>query len=134
MSHTTRAPRALHTPLCDLLGVELPIVQAPMAGGWTTPALVAAVCNAGGLGVIAAARTSAEQLREAIRATRSLTDRPFGVNFLLAGPGLKPTHEDVAAAQRFFDRLRETLGLPTAGSDRGVGELALPASPLEEQL
>jgi CheY-like chemotaxis protein len=37
-----------------------------MAGGWTTPALVAAVCNAGGFGVLAAARTSAEQLREAI--------------------------------------------------------------------
>src|SRR5919201_535011 len=134
MSHTTRAPRALHTPLCDLLGIDVPIVQAPMAGGWTTPALVAAVCNAGGLGVLAAARTSAEQLREAIRATRSLTDRPFGVNFQLAGPGPRPMHEDVAAAQRFFDRVREMLGLPTASSESAVAELSLPPSPLEEQL
>jgi nitronate monooxygenase len=105
-----------------------------MAGGWTTPALVAAVCNAGGLGVLAAARTSTEQLRESIRATRSLTDRPFGVNFLLAGAGPGPTRDTVAAAQRFFDRVRETLGLPTTSPDRAVAELSLPASPLEEQL
>ena len=134
MNHTTRAPRALHTPLCDLLGIDLPIVQAPMAGGWTTPALVSAVCNAGALGVLAAARTSIEQLREAIRVTRSLTNRPFGVNFLLAGPGPKPMRADVAAAQRFFDRVRETLGLPTTGPESAVTELSLPASPLEEQL
>ena len=47
---------SLKTPLCSQLGIDLPIVQAPMAGGWTTPALVAAVCNAGGLGMLAAAR------------------------------------------------------------------------------
>ena len=40
----------LHTPLCDLLGNRYPIVQAPMAGGWTTPELVSAVCEAGGSG------------------------------------------------------------------------------------
>ena len=76
----------LHTPLCDLLAIRYPIVQAPMAGGWTTPELVAAVSNAGGLGTLAAARLSVDQLRAGIRATRSLTSRPFGVNLLLAAP------------------------------------------------
>ena len=69
------------TPLCRRLGIELPIVQAPMAGGWTTPALVAAVANAGGLGMVAAARLSAHDLRTQVEAVRRATDRPFGVNF-----------------------------------------------------
>lgn len=46
----------LRTALCERLGIDAPVVQAPMAGGWTTPELVAAVSNAGGLGVLAAAR------------------------------------------------------------------------------
>ncbi|MFL6031265.1 MAG: nitronate monooxygenase, partial [Rubrobacteraceae bacterium] len=41
--------------MCDLLGVRYPLIQAPMAGGWTTPELVAAVSNAGGFGSLAGA-------------------------------------------------------------------------------
>ena len=63
-SAATRA--ALSTPLCDLLGVRYPIIQAPMAGGWTTPELVSAVSNAGGFGVLAGAGVSPERLREAL--------------------------------------------------------------------
>jgi nitronate monooxygenase len=117
----------LRTPLCDLLGIRCPLVQAPMAGGWTTPELVSAVCEAGGLGVLAGARISPERLREDIRAVRARTDQPFGVNFLLAPP--QPGGGDVAAVQRFLDGIRKELGLPSGGT-----EIALPPSPLQEQL
>jgi nitronate monooxygenase len=50
----------LHTPLCDVLGTRLPIIQAPMAGGVTTPALVAAASNAGALGSFGFAYTQPE--------------------------------------------------------------------------
>jgi nitronate monooxygenase len=102
--------RPARTALCQRVGIELPIVQAPMAGGWTTPALVAAVANAGGLGMLAAARITAEQLREQIDAVRAATDRPFGVNFLLAPPDVAP--RDAVAMQRVLDDGRAQLGLP----------------------
>jgi nitronate monooxygenase len=122
------SPRAsLSTPLCDLLGVRYPLIQAPMAGGWTTPGLVAAVSNAGGFGCLAGAGVPPERLREEIRAVKERTDRPFGVNFLLAPPG--PGSRDVAAAQRFLDGFRERFGLPP-----GEPDLKSPPSALEEQL
>ena len=117
----------LHTPLCDLLGIRYPIIQAPMAGGWTTPELVSEVSNAGGLGMLAGTRVSPDQLREDIRAVKSRTDRPFGVNFLIAPP--EPGNEDVAAAQRLLNRFRKELGLPP-----GKIDLAPQPSSLLEQL
>lgn len=60
-----------------------PIVQAPMGGGPSTPALAAAVSGAGGLGFLAAGYKSAGALRDEIRALRRLTDRPFGVNLFV---------------------------------------------------
>ena len=67
---------ALHTRLCDILGIEVPIVLAGM-GGASTPELAAAVSNAGGLGVLGATGCSPRRLREWIARTRQLTDRPF---------------------------------------------------------
>jgi NAD(P)H-dependent flavin oxidoreductase YrpB (nitropropane dioxygenase family) len=79
----THTKSALHTPLCDLLGIRYPICQAGM--GWVArSALAAAVSEAGGLGVIAAAHGSPEYLREEIRRVRGATDRPFGVDVLFA--------------------------------------------------
>ncbi|MGH7765273.1 MAG: NAD(P)H-dependent flavin oxidoreductase [Candidatus Dormibacteraceae bacterium] len=72
----------LHTALCDLLRIDVPILQAGMAGS-TTPELVAAVSNAGGLGIIAARGQTADQLRNDIRRVRELTSRPFGVNHVV---------------------------------------------------
>jgi nitronate monooxygenase len=63
--------------------LRFPIVQAPMAGGPSTPELAAAVADAGGLGFLAAGYTSADDLRAAIRATRELTSAPVGVNLFL---------------------------------------------------
>jgi NAD(P)H-dependent flavin oxidoreductase YrpB (nitropropane dioxygenase family) len=65
-----------------LLGIDVPIVQAGMAG-CTTPELVAAVSNAGGLGIIAGRGLTADQLRGDIRRVRELTTRPFGVNHIV---------------------------------------------------
>ncbi len=73
----------LHTPLCDLLGIELPILQAGM-GGVARAELCAAVSNAGGLGHLGMIRMPPEFIRAQIRRARSLTDRPFGVNLVLA--------------------------------------------------
>lgn len=76
------------TRLTTLLGIDLPIVQAPMAG-WTPPALVAAVSEAGALGSLGGARMAPADLRDAIRAVKALTSRPFGVN-LFAPAGTMP--------------------------------------------
>jgi len=73
----------LQTPLCQLLGIELPIVQAGMSS-YTTPELVAAVSNAGGLGIIGGLSRDADELREEIRKVRELTSRPFGVNHVIS--------------------------------------------------
>jgi nitronate monooxygenase len=67
----------------DFPDLTHPIVQAPMAGGPSTPALAAAVANAGGLGFVAAGYRSAEQLRADIESTRGLTGGPVGVNLFL---------------------------------------------------
>ena len=81
MSTATRS--ALHTPICDLLGIQYPICQAGM-GYVARSALAAAVSAAGGLGVIAAANLSPRELREEIKKVRDLTDKPFGVDILFA--------------------------------------------------
>ena len=67
----------------DLLQIKYPIIQAGMAGAITTPELVAAVSNSGGLGTLGAGYMSPEQIREAINKIRERTDKPFGVNLLL---------------------------------------------------
>lgn len=76
---------SLHTPLCDLLGIQHPIMQAGM-GGVAYADLVAAVCNAGGYGVLGMAGRSPDFIREEMRKVRKLTDRPFGVDLLAASP------------------------------------------------
>ena len=76
---------SLHTPLCDLLRVEHPIMLAGM-GGVSYADLVAAVSNAGGYGVLGMAGRTPDFIREEMRKVRKLTDRPFGVDLLAASP------------------------------------------------
>lgn len=78
----------LRTRLCDLLGIEVPIIAAPMAPEITGLELAAAVSNAGGLGIISFGGYPPQALKERIRKLRTLTSRPFGVNILLDGPRL----------------------------------------------
>ena len=77
--------KVLHTRLCDLLGIEYPIIQAAM-GTVAGPTLVAAVSNAGGLGILGVAvRVDDKMMREWIKRTKDMTDKPFGVGIAL-GP------------------------------------------------
>src|ERR1700730_13200619 len=87
----------LHTPVCELFEIDVPIFQAGMAR-YTTPQLVAAVSNAGGLGIIGGLGRSPDELRSEIRQVRELTSRPFGVNHVLCQ--LDPTAFQVTLAQR----------------------------------
>jgi NAD(P)H-dependent flavin oxidoreductase YrpB (nitropropane dioxygenase family) len=76
----------LHTTLCDMLGCHYPIIQTAM--GWVArPELVAAACNAGAFGFLAAGVMSVDEVGPAIDRVRALTDRPFGVNFHMFQPG-----------------------------------------------
>lgn len=74
--------REIKTPVCDVLGIDVPIVQAPI-GSATTPALVAAVSNAGALGVLSVTWRSPDEIRRLIRQTKQLTNRPFAINLVL---------------------------------------------------
>jgi NAD(P)H-dependent flavin oxidoreductase YrpB (nitropropane dioxygenase family) len=75
----------MKTAVCERLGIELPIIQAPM-GGVVGPALVSAVSNAGGLGMLSPWRADIDTVRRQVRETRALTSRPFGVNLNLEFP------------------------------------------------
>jgi len=73
------------TDFLELLGIAHPIVQAPMSG-FTTPALAAAVCNAGGLGSIGCATLPSAAIREQVAAICQSTNRPFNLNFFVYAP------------------------------------------------
>ncbi len=80
--------------------LEHPVVQAPMSGGPSTPALAAAVAEAGGLGFLAAGYKPADAVRSELAELRRLTDRPFGVNlFARAGPAADPGELERYAAE-----------------------------------
>jgi len=100
--------------------VALPVVQAPMAGGASTPELAAAVCEAGGLGFLAAGYRTAGRMRAEIERTRALTSRPFGVNvFLPTADEADPAELDAYARtiEPEARRLETALGAPAAGDD-----------------
>ena len=86
--------------LIDLLGIEHPIIQAPMAGP-STPELAAAVSNAGGLGSLAFAMSTPEQMRADLTRVRSATNKGFNVNFFTH----RPPPPDAAAEARWRTRL-----------------------------
>jgi enoyl-[acyl-carrier protein] reductase II len=81
----------LQTRLCELLGIEHPIIQASL-GPWTSVELSAAVSNAGGLGSLGTSLRSAEEVEGQLDRMRGLTDRPFAVNHTL-----RPLNEEVFA-------------------------------------
>ncbi|MGP9016882.1 NAD(P)H-dependent flavin oxidoreductase [Streptomyces sp. BR1] len=79
--------------------LTIPLVQAPMAGGASTPELAAAVSEAGGLGFLAAGYRTAQGMREQRDKARELTSRPFGINLFVPGPPA-PSAADAMAAYR----------------------------------
>jgi nitronate monooxygenase len=103
----------LTTRVTERLGIRYPIVQAGMAGGTTTPELVAAVSDAGGLGTLGAGYMSGDRIREAIRAVRERTDRPFAVNLFIPEP-FEEDSERIEQAQKRLDRFRREMCLPAS--------------------
>jgi enoyl-[acyl-carrier protein] reductase II len=93
----------LRTRVSDLLAIETPILQAGMST-FTSPELVAAVSNAGGLGILGALLRPVEKLRDDVERIRALTDRPFGVNHVIA-------HLDPDALEATFDARVPVLSL-----------------------
>jgi nitronate monooxygenase len=108
--------------------LEVPIVQAPMAGGPSTPDLAAAVCGAGALGFVAGGYRTPEALADDLARTRALTDRPFGVNLFApsgapADPGVVRRYAD--ALRPIADRAGVDLGEPRFDDDGFDPKLAL---------
>src|SRR6266446_3672380 len=99
------------TALAQRLGLDYPIIQAPLAGGGDTPELVAAVCEAGALGFIGAAYLTPPQIVETVRAVRSRTTRPFGINLFAPLPAPTLAREPSPALARVAPFYAE-LGLP----------------------
>jgi nitronate monooxygenase len=101
----------LHTPLCDLLGIRLPIIQAPMASA-SSPELVAAVSRAGALGSLGCAYTQPEAMQRDAEAVRAHTHLPFNMNLFVSK---QPDAVDMAAQRGAMDAIagyHRELGLP----------------------
>lgn len=89
------------------VNLHIPIIQAGMAGGITTPKLVAEVANAGALGTIGAGYISASSLKDEIQRVKLLTDKPFAVNIFATN--LETYSSDVAPMQQVLDKYRDEL-------------------------
>lgn len=94
-----------------LVGIEHPILLAPMAGGPSTPELAAAVSNAGGLGSLGANYLAPEALRAEIQKTKSLTTLPFSVNLFIPNYYMPPTEKETQEMLDYTNDLRRKLGL-----------------------
>lgn len=97
----------MQASLTTRLGIDQPIILAPLAGGPSTPALAAAVTQAGGLGMLGAAYLSPTALRAELAETRRLTDRPWGVNLFVPA-----TQAIVTQTQVLLDTYRAELSIP----------------------
>ena len=128
---------ALRTALCDLVGVEHPIVQTGM--GWVAGArLASATSAAGGLGIIAAATLSYDELRDAVHEVKERTDKPFGVNLrsdqadvtdrveLLIREGVKVASFAMAPGEALIKRLKDggVVVIPSIGARRHAEKVA----------
>jgi len=105
---------SLRTPLCDLLGIEHPVLSAGVGAG-ARAELVGAVSNAGGFGVLGASGMEPGLLRAEVERTRMLTDRPFGINVIIAADPTADADEDMA----FF------LAQFRAAAEAGAGAVVL---------
>jgi nitronate monooxygenase len=98
----------LKNKMTQLLKIEYPIIQAPMAGGITTSKLVAEVSNAGGLGMIGAGYMTPNQIREQIKEIRQLTSKPFGINLFVPNE-FAYTEGEVISAKQLLQPIRNQL-------------------------
>src|SRR5690625_3999240 len=96
--------------LTEQIKIQYPIIQAGMAGGVTTPELVSAVSNAGGLGNVGAGYMTAKNMRQTIHAIHQLIDKPFGVNvFVPEHP--ETTQDHIDQTNELLTPIRKDLGI-----------------------
>jgi len=112
----------MRTTFMERFALKHPIVQAPMAGGGDTPQLIAAVCDAGGIGFLGAGYLTPAQIADAASAVRARTSRPFGINLfapLPASTSTAPINPAAALArlEPYYRELGIALpGAPSAGN------------------
>lgn len=106
----------LSNELTKLLKIDYPIIQAPMAGGVTSAELVAAVSNAGGLGMIGAGYLSPEQLRAEIHHVRGLTKRKFGVNLFVPSE-YSVDEQKINQSKAYLRPMEQELGIEDHAPD-----------------
>lgn len=104
-------PHAIRTWLTERLGLRYPIVQAPMAGGPATPALVAAVGRAGALGSFGFAYTDPDAMREQVRVVRTEGPLPIHINLFVDAPPPEPDDAELRAALAALLPMYEELGI-----------------------
>lgn len=105
----------LNNEITELLIIDYPIIQAPMAGGVTTSNLVAEVSNSGGLGMIGAGYLTPIQTREQIREIKQLTSKPFGIN-LFVPKEFTVAEYQVKSANQALRSIHEQLNSQTIDS------------------
>ena len=114
----------LQTPVCDLLGIRVPILLAGMANGPSTPRLAAAVSGAGGLGVLGVSGMTCAEVEREIALVRELAPgAPFGVNAQLASP--TPATGERARILEVMLPFRRELGLPDEPPEPAAADSAV---------
>ena len=106
------APHPIRTWLSERLRLRYPVIQAPMAGGPTTPELVAAVGNAGALGSFGFAYTDAKAMRDQVNAARALTSAPIHINLFVENQPAPPSVSEMQAALGALRPMYDALGVP----------------------
>lgn len=104
---------ALENQIIKVLGLKGPLILSPLAGGPSTPELVAAVSNAGGLGSLGLAYETPEQIRTIIQKTRSLTSKPIAVNLFVPAKTPELSKDQINQAIEDTKKYREELGVPS---------------------
>ena len=99
-----------NTKLTEALGIRYPVIQAGMAGGVTTPELVAAVSNAGGLGTLGAGYMTPDQIRDAVRKIRAQTSQAFAANLFIP-QNVNQTQTDITNMMEYLKQYRLLLGI-----------------------
>lgn len=100
------------THFCSQLNIRLPIIQAPMAGGIVTPALIRETIKNGGLGSLPLGYLSVEEAESAIRKIKLGTPSTFAVNIFIPASAINPTEKQLKKMFRYINKYRKLIGLP----------------------